>query len=189
MQQPFLFRSMVITTRKWLISLSEFNQFSPLTFWKSRRAIRLNNFIPIQISGGQNWKLAALATEVPSVPALWAAQRGSYRGNLISRNIFGFMHHWATVSRFSFNRSNSTTRYWQHKKKWADIAAVNVKQWFWWWQIGGLISGLSLGKSGFDSCVEKNYFNTKHDLISSILTYRTSDRRNTNTNLMCVEPS
>ena len=36
--------------KKWLVSLSEFDPFGPITFQKPRGAARLNCFIPIQVS-------------------------------------------------------------------------------------------------------------------------------------------
>lgn len=43
---------------KWFVSVSEFDPFGPIKFGKSRRATWLKYFIPIQVSGGLNWKLA-----------------------------------------------------------------------------------------------------------------------------------
>lgn len=50
-------RSSITTRMKWLVSIPEMDPFIPVTLWKPRRAWR-NCFIPVQVSGGLNWKLA-----------------------------------------------------------------------------------------------------------------------------------
>lgn len=47
---------------KWLVSLSDFEPFGPFTFGRSRKPV--NHFIPIQVSGGLNRKLATRQVEV-----------------------------------------------------------------------------------------------------------------------------
>lgn len=47
----------ITTPRKWLVSLSEFDPFSLITFENSQ-ATQFIYFIPIQVSGGPKWKLA-----------------------------------------------------------------------------------------------------------------------------------
>lgn len=86
---------------KWFVSVSEFDPFGPIKFGKSRRATWLKYFIPIQVSGGLNWKLATWLVK-SQVSMLYEPHNGKAMWKILEilyleKELFGFMHLWATI--------------------------------------------------------------------------------------------
>lgn len=64
---------LVTNPTKLLVLLLEFDPFGPIPFGKSQRAMRLNHFIFIQVSGGLNQKLAGRNLYRPHNAEAWAS--------------------------------------------------------------------------------------------------------------------